>query len=188
MKELIVAGDTLDYSTAVPDFPATDGWTLVYQFVPKFSTPVQAPITVTATTYETTDYRVQEGPTTTADWEAGDYSWFSYVTKSGARQTVGSGLLEIKADPAALAQGHDARSGAERALDDANAALANFSATGGRVKSYSIAGRSMEFDAAADILQLISYWKGEVLRERAAKAKRDGLADPRRYYVRMSNA
>jgi hypothetical protein len=185
MKDSIVAGDTLDFLVSVPDYPATDGWTLAYVLVPSFTTPVQAPITITAATYLTTDYRVQVGPTTTVTWSAGAYSWFSYVSKAGARITVDTGLVDIAADPASIAAGFDGRTQAEKALADANTALANFQATGGRVKSYSIAGRSMEFDTAADILVLISYWKAQVTREHAQKAVRDGLPDPRRMYVRV---
>ena len=43
----IIAGDTLDFSVTVPDYPATDGWTLKYRLTPQFSTPTQAPIVLT---------------------------------------------------------------------------------------------------------------------------------------------
>lgn len=184
----LIIGDTLDFVDQVPGYPATDGWTLKYLLAARFATPTQASITLTATTYQTTDYRVQSAPATTAGWKAGTYTWTRWVEKAGARQSLGSGEIEMAPDPATLTQGADLRTTAERALADAQAALANFQATGGRVKSYSIAGRSMEFDAAGDILKLVSYWQAEVMRERAAKAKRAGLPDPRRISIRMSNA
>jgi hypothetical protein len=43
-----VAGDTLDMQVTVPDYPSTDGWTLKYRLTPRFSTPTQAPIDITA--------------------------------------------------------------------------------------------------------------------------------------------
>jgi hypothetical protein len=112
--------------------------------------PAQTPITLTATTYQTTDYRIQSDPTTTAAWAAGKYTWVRWVEKVGARQTLDSdaGLddeqdkrIELLPDPAAVAAGYDSRSVAVRAYEAAQAALANFSTSGaGRVQSYAIAG------------------------------------------------
>lgn len=186
--EQIIVGDTIDFVDQVGAYPATDGWTLKYLLAARFTTPTQASIMLTAATYNGVDYRVQAGPATTAGWSAGVYTWTRWVEKTGARQSLGSGELQMAPDPATLPQGTDLRTTAEAALADAQAALANFQATGGRVKRYAIAGREMEFDDAAGILRLVSYWQGEVMRERAAKAKRDGLPDPRRIQLRMSNA
>jgi len=188
MNDLIVAGDTLDFSTSVPDYPATAGWTLKYQLVPQFSLPVQVPITITAATYLTTDYRVSVGPAVSVAWAGGIYSWYSWVEKSGARETIGAGRVEIKPDPTALAQGYDARTLAEKAFEDAQTALANFQATAGRVKSYSIAGRSMEFDTAGELIVLVKYWENEVRKVLAQKAIKAGRPDPRQIHVRMNNA
>lgn len=190
LQKLIV-GDTLDFVDVVADFPASDGWTLKYRLVPMFATPTQLPITLTAVTYLTTDYRIQEAPATTAAWVAGLYTWKRWVEKSGARQSLNDSpddRIELKPDPTTLAQGYDGRSVAVKALEDCKLALANFSATGGRVKRYAIAGREMEFDAAGDIVALVKYWENEVRRERAAKDVQDGKPDPRRIRVRMANA
>ena len=37
--EKLVAGDTLDFTDTVPDYPPADGWTLKYRLIPQFSTP-----------------------------------------------------------------------------------------------------------------------------------------------------
>jgi hypothetical protein len=58
----LIAGDSLDFTTSVASYPATDGWTLKYVLAPRFTTPAQSPITLTAATYEVTGYRVQVGP------------------------------------------------------------------------------------------------------------------------------
>lgn len=182
MQDTLIVGDTLDFITSVPSYLATAGYTLTYRLVPRIS---GTPISLTATA-SGSDYRITATPATTAGWAAGEYSWSAYVTKSGERHTVDSGLVTLQVDPGAVTS-FDGRSQAQRALADAQTALANFSATGGRVKRYQIAGREMEFDAAGDILKLISYWKGEVQRENAANAKREGLPDPRRIQIRMCN-
>lgn len=185
----LIAGDTLDFLDNIPDYPPADGWTLKYRLTPLFTTPTQAPIVLTAAT-SGTQYSIQASPATTALWSAGRYSWGRWVEKTGARQTLEpiTPFLEVVADPATTAQGYDPRTTAEIALEDAQTALASFQSTGGRVKSYSIAGRSMEFDSAGDLVELVGYWKAEVMRERATKAKRGGAPDPRRITVRMSNA
>jgi hypothetical protein len=55
----LIGGDTLDFTDSVPEYPASDGWTLKYRLTPRFASPVQAPITITASTFEVTDYRTQ---------------------------------------------------------------------------------------------------------------------------------
>lgn len=173
----------MDFVTSVPDYPASAGYTLKFRLVPRVS---GTPIDIT-TTADGDDHETQVAAATTAGWTAGEYSWFSWVEKTGERWQVGNGTCTLQVNPA-TATAYDGRTVAEKALEDARTALANFQATGGRVKSYSIAGRSMEFDAAVDILKLVTYWQSEVMRERGAKAARDGLPDPRRISIRMSNA
>lgn len=177
MKDTHVAGDTLDETVVIPDYPATDGWTLKYFFVPRFTTPTQAPITLTATP-SGSDYLIQASPSTTAGWVPGVYSWRRRVEKSGAAQTLDkngnggdwSGEFVLEPDPSTLAQGYDGRSQAVKALEDALAALATYHASSGNVKRYAIAGREMEFSDAAQIESLINFWQRKVETE-AAQAR-----------------
>lgn len=185
---VLAAGDSIDFVDYVDDYPASDGWTLKYRLTPQFGSPAQTPVTLTATTYLTTGYRVQVTPAVTALWKAGRYTWTRWVETVTARHALNSGVTEVQPDPSALVQGYDPRTQAQRALDDAKAALANFSATNGRVKRYAIAGREMEFDASSEILSLINFWKIEVTRENAAKAVQEGLKDPRRIYLSPASA
>lgn len=182
----LIAGDSLDFTTEVADYPATDGWTLKYRLTPRFTTPAQAAITLTATTYQTTGYRVQAGPSETG-WEAGAYSWASWVEKSGARVTLEQGAeLTVAPDPTAMAAGTDLRSDAVKALAAAKGALAAFTASNGAVEEYTINGRRMKFRAAADIVALISHLQGEVVREQRAAAIAAGQANPGRFGVRLA--
>jgi hypothetical protein len=183
MKDLLIVGDTLDFVTSVPDFVASAGYTLKYRLIPRISGTA---ITLTASA-SGDDYRVIVAPATTAGWIAGEYTWSAWVEKAGERHTVDSGLTELKYDPA-ITGAYDGRTQAQKALEDAKTALANFQATGGRVKRYAIAGREMEFDDAGGILILVNYWQIQVTRENAAKAVSQGQPDPRRIQLRMSNA
>lgn len=106
-------------------------------------------------------------PAISASLPPGRYLWAAIATAPGQRVTLAQGMLIVKPDPAALAAGHDPRSQAQRALDDAEAALATFSKSGGRVKGYSIGTRSMQFDSASEILAIIDYWRRQVEQERS---------------------
>lgn len=182
----LIAGDSLDFNTEVADYPATDGWTLKYRLTPRFTTPAQAAITLTAATYQTTGYRVQAGPSETA-WEAGVYSWASWVEKTGSRVTLEQGAeLTVAPDPTTMAVGTDQRSDAVKALASAKAALTAYTASNGAVEEYAINGRRMRFRAAGDIVALISHLQGEVLREQRAAAHLAGQANPSRFGVRLA--
>jgi hypothetical protein len=184
MVPTLTAGDTFDWPTAVPAYPASDGWTLKYRLWQASGT---AEILLTAIA-EGDAYRVQAGPSTTATWAPGAWYWSSWVEKTGAKHTLEhQGSVTILPNPATVTA-YDGRTIAEKALDDAETALASFNATGGRVKRYAIAGREMEFDAAGDILTLVSYWQTRVKREHDAKAVASGKADPRRFYVGAGRA
>ncbi len=187
IRDPIVVGDTLDFVERIEGYPASDGWTLVYRLTPTFAGATPS-ITLTASVYDTDAYRIQADPTTTAAWVAGTYTWTRWVEQTGQRQSLESGRITLNPDPAAITAGYDGRTLAERALDDAETALATFSGSGGRVKSYSIAGRAMEFESASDILTIISYWRREVMTEKASGAKAAGRPDPRRIQIRMRNA
>ena len=182
----LIAGDSLDFTTEVADYPATDGWTLKYRLTPRFTTPAQAAITLTAATYQTTGYRVQAGPSETA-WEPGAYSYVSWVEKTGSRVTVErGGELTVAPDSATMAVGTDQRSDAVKALASAKAALTAYTASNGAVEEYAINGRRMRFRAAGDIVALISHLQGEVLREQRTAAHLAGQANPSRFGVRLA--
>jgi hypothetical protein len=160
MVDSLIAGDTIDFTDVVADYPATAAWVLKYRLVPRFTTPVQAPVELTATTVNTTDYRVQATPTATAAWTPGAYNWFRWVEKAGERQSLGSGSLTVQVNPATVAQGADIRSQAEAALDAINAVLANRATVD--QQEMSIAGRSLKRMTVDELLKLRGYYKAQV--------------------------
>jgi len=187
--EKLVVGDTLDFTDVVVDYPATDGWTLKYRLIPKFSTPAQAPITLVATTLNVTDYRIQAAPGLTETWTPGLYSWARWVEKVGARQTLDplTPFLELLADPSTTAQGYDPRTPARIALDAINAALATHGSQA-HILEYTIGNRSMKFNAQADLLAMRASLAAEVWREDAASKMAQGLPNPRQIRIRTARA
>ena len=168
MIETIVAGDTLDFTVSVADYPASAGWTLKYRLTPRFATPVQAPVTLSATTNANgADYNVQAAPATTAAWAAGIYAWARWVEKTGARQTLDeSGLLIVKADPSATAQGFDARGHARKVLDAIEAVIEG-RATKDQ-EEYTIGNRRLIRTPLPELIKLRQLYRGEVASEEAA--------------------
>jgi len=183
----IVAGDTLEFLTEVSAYLPVDGWIFKMRLVPRFTSPTQAPVLLTAVT-EGTSYRISVGPSVTELWVAGQYTWISYVEKAGARHvlegTQYSGELTIEPDPDNLAQGFDGRSQAQKAIADLKIALATYTASNGAVKSYTIAGRSIIFHDSDQIKQQLSFWKTEAFREFRNDQLAKGLADPKTVYLK----
>lgn len=122
----------------------------------------------------------------TAALTAGAYGWvYTASNAAGVRATLSSGTLSVEPDLTLAAAGYDARTTAQKALSDAEAALASFKASGGRVRSYTIGGRSMTFETAAELVALANYWRVRVAAEKHAAAAAQGLGDPSKLLVRF---
>lgn len=190
--DTIIAGDTLDFVVSVPDYPASDGWTLKYRLTPRFTSPTQAPVTITAATdADGASYDVQAAPATTAAWGAGAYTWARWVEKTGARQTLSeSGQLEIKADPSLTGQGFDSRSHARIVLEAIEAVIENrASSTQREMIAYTIGSRSKTFDSQdtrEKLLELHSRYKWLVRNEEDKDRLASGLPNRRRLGIRMT--
>ncbi len=182
MQERLVAGDTLNFSTTVPDYTAADGWTLVYRLVARTGSGA-IELTGAADGVDPSLYRVQVPAATTAGWTPGTYSWASWVQQGAERHSLSTGVITIAANPATQTGDLDLRSDAKRALDDAKAAFYAYTPTQRR---YRIAGREMEFNAVEDILRYIDALEKEVAREDRAAAMAKGYADRRKTFVRMA--
>jgi hypothetical protein len=184
MIDELIAGDTLDFLDSVPEYPPADGWTLKYRLVPRFTTPTQTPIDITATT-SGTDYRVQAAAGITTSWVAGFYTWSRWVEKAGPiRQSLGDGQLEVKANPATAAQGYDGRSHARKVLDAINAVLEG-RATKDQ-QEYAIGSRSLKRTPIADLLVLRDRYVAAVASEEAAAKIAAGLPNPRNVGIRFN--
>lgn len=178
------AGVTLDFTTAVPGYPASAGWALTF-YLARAATPL---ITLAAAA-EGDDYRVQRDAVQTGAWTPGIYSWEARISNgAGVVHEVGSGLVEIKLDIATQAAGADLRSAARRALDQARAAQLDYVASNAKVAEYQVGNRRMRFTSVADFEILIRNLAAEVSREVRAEKIAQGLADPRRFQVRAQRA
>lgn len=168
--ETHIAGDTLDFTVEVPEYPNTDGWTLKYRLKPNLTSPVFSPVVITALNNADGSYQIQETPTNTATWPAGAYTWSRWVEKTGARQTLNEHEpLVIRPNPATSAQGLDTRTHNRKMLEQIEAALESRSLDQQReVLAYTIGSRSQTFDASdtrAALLELRSKYEWLVKNE-----------------------
>lgn len=116
---------------------------------------------------------------------AGNYAWTAIITSGLERITVGSGQFVLTPDMTQQGGAFDPRSVAQRALEACEGAMATFNATGGKVKKYEIAGRSMEFQTIGDLMTLHSFWKAKVLAEQSLQSVANGLGNPRSLFTRF---
>lgn len=170
MQQILIAGDTLRFVTSVPDYPATDGYTLTYRLVRRDAAGTV--ITITAAP-SGSDYDINELPATTATWAAGKYTWAAYASKALERHTVDQGEIEIKADPGVVTAPYDNRSHAAKVLAAIEAVLEGRAAVD--QQEITLAGRSLKLTPVADLIKLRQLYKNEVRAEEAAARVAAGL-------------
>lgn len=178
------AGDSVDWTESLPDFPAADGWAAKVRVLFKAG----AAVDLTGTPSGADTYTFTVSPSTSASWPAGQATLVLYVEK-GAGASLQRGTLRQRAInilPNLLqASTFDGRSPNRIALADCEAALAKYINDGKpHVQSYSIAGRTMQFRATSEILDLIRYYKAEVAKEDGALAILNG-GTPGRVYTKI---
>ncbi len=179
IENIITVGDTLDFTTSVPEYPASEGWTLKYRLVPRAA---GAAILLTATA-DGDDYLVQATAATTAGWVTGFYTWSAYVEKAGEVYTVDRGQLEIRAGSSTMSAGYDGRTHARKVLDAIEAVLENRATLD--QESYAINGRSLKRTPIEQLLKLRQVYRAEVAGEEAAAKLAAGLGTARKVQVRL---
>jgi hypothetical protein len=169
-QQELVAGDSLNFLTAGGAYPASSGWMLKYRLVPRTVGNGVQELTATA---EGNDHRIAVAASSTTGWAADNYTWTSWVEKSGEVYTLEQGQLTVKQNPRTAGAGYDGRSQARKALDDARAAFAAWSPVKRR---YKIGEREMEFNSTAEIIKLITWWEQQVMAEdlQAGRAEKIG--------------
>lgn len=182
MNDELIAGDTLDFRDTVDAYPPSDGWTLKYRLIPRFATPSQDPIDITASS-SGTQYRVQAAADITKNWVPGFYTWSRWVEKAGPiRQSLGSGQLRVLDNPAAALQGLDTRTHARKMLDSIETAQL---ALKGGTKSYTIGSRSYTARDLDELRGDREYWARTVAAELNEELLNSGGQPGRRLLARL---
>lgn len=159
-------------------YTATD-WTLKY-----YLRGPSAPVQLTGVA-NGSGWAISIAAADSGNMQPGKWWWTACISNGTDRYTVGEGSFVVTPDFTAATGTYDGRTVAEKALADAEAALANFKNSKGLIKQYSIGSRSMEFSDSSQILEVISYWKRQVRDEKAAASIANGQGNPNRLLVRF---
>ncbi|QOR55228.1 MAG: hypothetical protein SHS37scaffold296_45 [Burkholderiales phage 68_11] len=184
--DTLPAGDSASWTDAAVTLPdgrvaTSASWTLTYYL----RGPAALDLVATADSSSPGNWKTALSAAASTALGAGLYRWSAAVAAGSERLTVGSGQLTLTDNLATVVAGADARSAAQKALADCEAAMATFNKTGGKVRKYDIAGRSMEFQSLTELMQLHAFWKGKVLAEQTAAQIAAGLGNPRNLYARF---
>lgn len=169
----VTAGDTIQWTKALPDYPASAGWVLSYAF----TGPGNISITGTASG---DDHAVTVAAATSAAWAAGSYIGQAYVTKTTERYTVASGLQLAVAANLATVSG---LSWARRCVVAIRATLEGKASSD--MLSTKINDKELRKYTPAELIPLYRFFEQEVAREDQAAKVAAGLSSGNRVLVRF---
>lgn len=169
-----------DTAVLLPDgrTATAPGWTLTYALRGPTALDIVAVAAGAAWTATLT-------PLASAALAAGAYVWSAVLTTGTERITCGQGQFALTPNLATVSGPYDGRTVAQVALANCEASMATFNATGGKVRKYEIAGRTMEFQSIADLMRLHAFWTARVLTEKTASSVANGLGNPRNLVTRF---
>lgn len=179
------AGDTWQWRREdLTDYPAS-AWTLTYRFK-----NAAGGFEIVASA-DGDNFAVDEDPTTTAAFGAGDYDWQAQVSNAdtGEKFTVESGVLAV--EPSFFATSpttaYDNRTQARKILDAIDAYMAGRATSDQKEYEINVGGtmRRMVHSNYTQIVAARSYYAAIVANEEAAQRANEGLPDKRRSYVRF---
>jgi len=175
----ILAGDTITWKRNNADYTPADGWTLTYAIR---SSTVKYDVICTTSGV---DYLAAISAGTSATYIAGKYAWIAYVTKGAEKHTIAQGAVTILPDltTAGLA---DPRTDARIIYDSLIVAYKSYVSSSGTMSAFSVAGKSVSFKSAADIILQIEHWRRIVQSEEDAANVAKGFQSSRRVGLRMS--
>jgi len=180
MKTTIYAGDSINESIILADYPANEGWALKVRFAPQAGSG--AALTVDATVAENgADYDLLVPAASTADWTAGKWSYAMWVVSGAERYTVETGIITVQANLATAETGIDLRSHAKKTLDALEAMIEG--KAGRDVQSYSINGRQLQHYSIPDLIMLRDKYRAEYANEQRIKS--GNKTGGRKIYVRI---
>lgn len=184
------AGDTVTWrrEDLTGDYPAPT-WTLTYYF----RGPSQPADIVASADDE--QFEVTIAAATTANWNAGVYSWLARVSKSGEVHAVGDGQCTVLKNLAADTADYDGRSFSAQMLEIIEQRLLGKSltaiaaATGSstaEIESYSIGNRSIAYAKRTELLQMRRELKSELIAQEKRAKVEHGEPSSNQIFVRFT--
>ncbi|MAR56941.1 MAG: hypothetical protein CMM93_07135 [Rickettsiales bacterium] len=158
-----IAGDSVAWRKALPNYKASDGWILKYAFRGAGNIDIAA-------VASGDDHLVMLPASISAVYTSGTYKWAAYVEKLDQRITISEGYLTIKADLSSS----DAVIDPLIQLESDLSAINQFIAKNYKYSSYSIAGRSLSNYSVSDLFVLRDRLQGDLNSLRKKEKMRQG--------------
>ena len=172
--DLLVVGDRWMWRRPdlVAAYPTAD-YALTYEFHEDSGGGGSHKFTITATE-TTTDYIVEIASATTASYNAGEYNWYAFITRSSDSQRIAVDEGHTKLELNFANTNADNRSHAKKVLDAIQAVLENRASQD--QMSYSIAGRSLSRMSIDDLMRFRDRYRAEYnkeIKQKRIKNKQD---------------
>jgi hypothetical protein len=174
----IRAGDTLDWTDSVSDYPASSGYTLKYVLA------ADNIITLTGIA-NGSDYDFDVAAADTAKWVPGTYSYQAYVTDGTKEFTIEVGTLEVLVNLRVQKPGYDGRSHVKIVLDALEATIEGRATK--QHSSISIAGRAISLLPPAELRKEYLHYKHLYRRELETERIAAGLDAKNKIVSKFTN-
>ena len=166
----IYAGDTISWNIALPDYPATEGWTLKYKAV------CAAGYFAITSSANGADHAVSVAKATTAAYTPGVYTLTKYVESTTELVTLAELTLIVKPALSGKSAAFDNRSHVKKVLDAIEAVLEGRAATD--QQELTIDGTTLKRMPVADLLKFRSmyfnYYQQELANAKLAQGAGSG--------------
>jgi len=168
------AGDTVQWSKSLPDYPSSAGWSLKYAL-----RGVNGSLDITATVSGVSFLASGVMPAV-----AGDYTLQGFVIKSAEKHTIYEGKFRLTPDISAISGTYDGRSHAKRVLDAIEAVIEGRATRGDQ--EMTIDGERLVKMTAEQLKLLRTYYRNEYAAEQRAENIRNGRGNGRKVVVRFT--
>ena len=158
------AGDSASWVVSLPNYPATEGWSLKYAIA---NASQNYALTASALG---DDFEVVIPSSTSSSYSPGLYALIGYVEKDDQRTEVSSNRLEILPNVTSL---HDRRTQAERTLQAIRDLLEGKATDDQQMIQY--AGRTLSRYTFEQLIAIESRLARRVAREKAARKGHKGI-------------
>jgi len=170
----LTAGDTATWSDKVDDYAPSDGYGFVYILAGATT------LTINGTPNPDDGYDFNLTTIQTSGLTVATYYWQAVASKTGIRNTIATGRIEILANFAVITAPFTAKTYAEQMLERVSAAYEGALT----VESYKIGDREKQNQNLRDLHNQLLFWQNRVRLEKLARGE---IKDPRYAPVRFSN-
>lgn len=174
----LAAGDSISFRKTLPDFPASDGWTLKYELRGQ-----QVPIEF-ASTSDGDSHVLSVDAATTAAWIPGDYAFVGYAELGTERTEFFKASLTVTADLETQSGDVPVTTHAQRMLVKLEAVLEG--KAGDDILDSEIEGTVIRRMPLADVYKMRAKYKRERQSEIAQENVANGRASGRKIVVSLN--